>query len=243
MLVKKRLMTLSLLLNILFMSLAMFVVYQKGGINYLSNKAIEVIKKENTIDLRYSRYMERVSLFDNLRLTSDNIVFVGDSLTANAEWAELFSNPLIRNRGIGGDTTEGILNRIDKIIEAKPRKIFIMVGINDLVLGKEQSKILQNYQRIIKSIQKGSSETEIFIQSVLPVNSDNYTKVSNEEINAFNSRIKKMASDLGVEYIDLHSLMVDDKGDLKSNLTHDGIHINGEGYLIWKKAIESVVQD
>lgn len=57
---------------------------------------------------RYSTYYyQRVSLFEQLPISSDDILFIGNSITDGGEWSELFQNSHVKNRGISGDTTWG----------------------------------------------------------------------------------------------------------------------------------------
>jgi len=69
-------------------------------------------------------YYQRATLFEQLPITSTDIVFLGNSLTDGCEWTELFGNPHIKNRGISGDEVMGIYDRIDPILKGKPAKIF-----------------------------------------------------------------------------------------------------------------------
>lgn len=54
-----------------------------------------------------------------------NILFLGDSLVERADWHILFPEKLVLQFGIGGDTTEGLLNRLDAVIKQKPIHIFV----------------------------------------------------------------------------------------------------------------------
>ncbi|PLR29874.1 hypothetical protein CYR55_22555, partial [Chimaeribacter californicus] len=62
-------------------------------------------------------------------------VMVGDSITENARWDDIFPDYKIVNRGIAGDDTTGVLERIDDIIATGAKKAFIMIGTNDIDRG------------------------------------------------------------------------------------------------------------
>ena len=68
-------------------------------------------------------------------------LFLGDSLTEYGNWRELFPGLDIKNRGIAGDTTDGVLHRLDGITALSPDKIFLMIGINDLLMGRSVKRI------------------------------------------------------------------------------------------------------
>ena len=74
------------------------------------------LKKVVLPDSLFSTYYhQRVSHFRTLPITKNDIIFVGNSISDGAEWSELFSNSQIKNRGISGDFSAGVLNRIDEI--------------------------------------------------------------------------------------------------------------------------------
>ena len=81
-------------------------------------------------------YYHKKEHFETLPKSKKDIIFLGNSITDNCEWAELFNNPHIKNRGIGGDDTDGILERLSDITSGQPAKIFLMIGTNDLAYGK-----------------------------------------------------------------------------------------------------------
>jgi lysophospholipase L1-like esterase len=210
---------------------------------------VYLLSKKNIISyfrptITSSYYQERQTLFENLSPSSSDIYFLGDSLTDGCEWNELFSNPKIKNRGINGDTTEGILNRIDQLAQSKPQKIFIMIGINDLFGNVDKNTILTNYQKIIKVITDNSPKTKIYIESILPFNSEidkTNRKINNQDISNLDNNLKNLSNNSNIFYIDLYSLFLDSSGQLNPQYTLDGIHLNGKGYIIWKNGISQYI--
>ena len=91
-------------------------------------------------------YYHKVSHFRTLPNTKGEIIFLGNSITDYCEWSELFQNSKIKNRGISGDVTDGVLERLDEVTESKPSKIFLMIGINDLSRGKSEEYIFNNQE-------------------------------------------------------------------------------------------------
>ena len=205
---------------------------------YLSTKSNLISYFRPTTSSSY--YIEKQTLFDNLPQSDNTIYFLGDSLTDGCEWNELLSNPKIKNRGINGDTTQGILNRLNKITQSKPQKIFIMIGINDLLNNIETTKILDNYQKIIANIKYNSPKTKIYIESILPMNFEidkTRRPIANQNISDFNNNLKNFADNSNIFYIDLYSKFLNSANQLDEKYTLDGIHLNGQGYLIWKNEI------
>jgi hypothetical protein len=82
-----------------------------------------------------SHYSRRVSHFNNLPVKKGAIIFIGDSITEQCNWSELFDNPDIINRGIGGDVVDGVAKRIEFLKTSEPAALFLMIGINNLNRG------------------------------------------------------------------------------------------------------------
>ena len=99
-------------------------------------------------------YLSKVSQFNELKDSDKfSIVMIGDSITDGAEWYELLKNNEVQNRGIGGDTTKGILDRLDTINKSI-KKAFIMIGINDIAGYKRVDEIYNNYIKILEDLER-----------------------------------------------------------------------------------------
>jgi lysophospholipase L1-like esterase len=235
----------SSILNILFFLLGILLLIKKGGFQYLSKK---VSRKKSEKEYYHPYYIHKKSQFELLPKSDLDIIFLGDSLTEEGQWSELLENPNIKNRGIGGDTTDLILNRLDTILTSQPQKVFLMVGINDLLgLGKTVKSIEQTilvYSAILTEFQNKAPNTEVFIQSVLPVNNKTtrYWQ-DNNNILQLNLHLKNLAKEFSYQYIDVYSHLSDSEHKLDICYTEDGLHLNGRGYLKWKKAVEKYVND
>ena len=113
-------------------------------------------------------YYQRATLFEKLPIDSDDIVFLGNSITNGCEWHELFNNPNIKNRGISSDVSMGVYDRLDPIIKGKPAKIFLMIGINDIAHHLSTDSTVKNITKIIRKIKKEAPSTRLYIQSLFP---------------------------------------------------------------------------
>jgi len=192
-------------------------------------------------------YYHKVSHFRTLPNTKDEIIFLGNSITDYCEWSEMFQNSRIKNRGISGDVTDGVLERLDEVTESNPSKIFIMIGINDLSRGKSEEYIFSNYKKIITTIKKSTPKTKIYIESILPVNEarGKYKNHTNKTKNiiSLNKQLRALANKTeNVQFIDLFPAFADENQRFAFKYSLDGLHLNGEGYLVWKSIIDKLVK-
>ena len=167
------------------------------------------------------------------------IVMLGDSITARADWSELLSRWDVANRGVGGDTTKGFINRLSDIYELSPEICFIMVGINDLQIGLSVSKIFMNYTEILKKL-KSKGITPI-IQSTLYVSETepNWSLINNK-VDDLNKMLKEYALKEGMMFLDVNSEL-SRGGVLDSIYTYDGVHLSCNGYIKWRDLILSTL--
>ena len=203
----------------------------------------EIIRSTNNLvlgasDSRSPHYSHKKSFFEVFGQGDYDIVFIGDSITENAEWADLFPEYKIANRGIGGDTSSGILERIDSIKSTNADKAFIMVGINDLNRGISVNSVFENYSRVVEELQ--SSGFKIYIQSTI-LGGSRISGVNNS-IKSLNNKLKDLAGNSeGITYIDLNEHLVK-SGSLSADFTQDDMHLNGSGYKAWKNSISEYVR-
>lgn len=186
---------------------------------------------------------QRRSLFEQLPVLSSDIVFLGNSITDGCEWAELFGNRHIKNRGISADRSGWLLDRLDPIIEGHPKKLFLMIGINDLAAGVSPDEIVANVGRLIDRFQNESRWTKIYVQSILPVNGADFSKYANHYAQGHlivptNKRLEALCDEKGVTYLDVWGALADHEGKLDKRYTNDGLHLMGEGYVVWRDAIK-----
>jgi len=199
-----------------------------------------LISRPQAADQPSSYWTEKKSFFDVLGAYASTVM-IGDSLTDGAEWKEMFPGVAVANRGIDEDTTAGVLRRMDGIMSARARKAFIMIGINDFKEGRTVDAVFQDYASIVSALEKGGMK--VFVQSTLLCNEAKGEWIScsaiQRKIRELNRRLAGLAS-AKVTYIDINAGLTGPEG-LRPDLTFDGVHLNGEGYRIWRDEISKFV--
>lgn len=180
----------------------------------------------------------RHDVFKVLRVNSENIVFVGNSITNMHEWWEAFGNHKILNRGNSGGLSDEVLNNIESYIAGKPAKMFLMIGTNDLGTAgiNNPQYVAGKIRDIVRRVRYESPQTELYVQSILP-SSVGLRTLENER--ATNELVKVICEEEGATYIDLW----DDLIGLTSGtaLSLDGLHLKATGYRIWCEKIAPLV--
>lgn len=186
----------------------------------------------------FAHYKVRRAFYEGLPNGKHEIVFLGNSITENGDWNEIFKNKNIVNRGIGGDVCFGLLNRLDEVLASKPKSVFLMIGINDIGRSVPVDIIASKIQEIAGRIMYESPKTKLYIQSVLPINEKliwyPYMKGKSDKIVLLNEKLKVIALNVGIPYLDLYTRFADAEGQLIPEYTADGIHLSAAGYLHWR---------
>jgi lysophospholipase L1-like esterase len=165
-----------------------------------------------------------------------DIVFLGDSITAQGDWATWFPGRPVQVRGIGGDSSAGVLKRLESVLDG-PAKLFLMVGTNDVWLGATTESIVDTVGRIVNTVRGRTPTTELYVQSVTP-----RTAALAPAIRAVNARLRDVAVGAGATYVELFDLMCDKDGGLRPGFSDDELHLQSPAYDVWCEAIRPFVE-
>ena len=205
---------------------------------------------------KYSdHYYKRTAQFEQERPVNPNdIVMLGDSLTEGGDWETYFAQWLpdgisVVNRGIVGDDAPGIYDRLHQILPGNPKKIFLLVGVNDISHQITADSVLTDIEKVVKEIKTQCPKTKLYIQSLLPYNFEKciYKTMNKEDktpiIKEVNKGLKKMARKYHLKFIYLYDLLLAPGSEhLDGKFTKDGLHINKDAYKIWAGALEKYVK-
>jgi len=190
-------------------------------------------------------YRERIKTFSAEPLAPNQIVFLGDSLTElGGDWGSKLGISGVRNRGISGDVTDGVLQRLSEIAHYQPKAVFMLIGINDLFNIYYQKQIpspqyvAKNIIRIAAILREKSPRTKLYVQTLLPT-AHPYMQ---ENIDAVNRHIELRAKEGSYQLIDIHHAFALENGLMNPSLTNDGTHLNESGYEAWAKLLRPIAK-
>ena len=164
-------------------------------------------------------------------------ILVGDSLSMWFPREKLPTGKLWLNQGISGDTSSGVLKRLGAFSATRPDMIYVMAGINDLRKGASDDTILRNYRRIVRRLRETHPKAQIIVESILPTR---LPKLSNSRIRHINDQLAQIAKQEGANYLNIYSWFTDMEGNLRPELTTDGLHLSQEGYDVWRSALQQI---
>lgn len=230
----------SILINLLFVKMVILAEKQ-------SHVFTRVLERKGIItldDKSYPDYWARVGWENTIKKlnTEFDIAFFGNSITNGSDFQSFFTDKKIINLGYPGDNINGMTKRVSMLKAAHPKKIFIMGGTNDL-FSINVDEFEERYNNLLTAIFDSIPDTEIFLESILPMNQDLRPDApSDEKIRQANNRLQKIASERNLQYIDIYSSYVKN-GKLPEDLTKDGVHLYPQNYNKWAEKIMPFIDE
>lgn len=205
----------------------------KKSVNY--SKITEYNREQRTKRENYRILNEEFAL-------KNQTVLLGDSITDFFNWYELFydfskiSGQAVYNRGISGDTTDRLLERLyENVLNIEPKNIVLLIGTNDIGRGLPLSMSVENVSKIIEESKKVCPDINFILQAVYPINRgmrDKFEKRSNKKIDLMNKEFIKLSEKYNCIWVDITDKLKDETENLKKEYTFDGLHLNVNAYKI-----------
>lgn len=185
-------------------------------------------------------YGQRILEFKADPVRSNDIVFIGDSITEQGgNWNQRLDETNIKNRGISGDVTDGVLKRLGEVNHFKPVAVFLLIGINDLFNSAITSGyVSNNILQIAQEIHSFAIDTKIFVQTILPTGNWQLSK----KILRTNQMLLAAEALSNVTVINTYSFFANEQELINPEFTHDGVHLTEAGYLCWTAVLKQYIQ-
>lgn len=174
--------------------------------------------------------------------TQGNTVFLGDSITEGISFFDFAKESnVIAEKGF---TVKKASKALDRVARANPDKIFIQLGVNDLLYGISSEEYQEAYILLVQKIKQKMPSAKIYVQAIFPVTYKIEQKrpmLANSRIDEFNDAIRDMAGKQGVTFLDVSPLFKDANNCMDEQYTSDGIHLKYNSYVKWFDFLEKSV--
>lgn len=220
------LITIALILSII---LNIFFLYNKYGYRWKQPKVSKI--KEIKVN---QYYLRRNELYKQFNIPDSAIIFIGDSHVTEFPLDEFFPKFNIINRGINGDYTKGVLERLEDYDLKKAKSIFLQVGINDIAIKRTTDTIIATYKEIIKKIIQ-NSDANLFVNSILPIDSTLHSFYN--IVPEINQEIEEICAEYEVTYINCYDAFLKGNHLNEEYANYDGYHLSASGYKLWAKIL------
>ena len=201
-----------------------------------------LLKEQEKIQTKY-RELNQIAVIE------PDIIFIGDSIVEYFPLQELLgTTKTIVNRGIRGYQTGLLLDNLDAhLYGVAVDQIVLLIGTNDIGKDIPMSQTLTNLESVIQTISRDYPLSQIKLVSILPVNEGEDFKQTvyirtNEKIKACNQAYQDLASAyMQVEFVPVFENLLDQKGQLKSDFTTDGLHLSVAGYQALSSTLKKYI--
>jgi lysophospholipase L1-like esterase len=156
-------------------------------------------------------------------------VLVGDSIGLWLPTDQLPGDRLWLNQSISGETTAHMVRRIPYFAQVRPTTIVVLAGVNDLKNNVDPAVTISNMELLVQRLRRQHGQSRVVVLSILPTR---VPTIPTEVVGPVNRQLAIAVERRGAEFIDLQPAFGDAEGQLRSELTTDGIHLTGEGYSL-----------
>ncbi|MEQ9298486.1 MAG: GDSL-type esterase/lipase family protein [Cyclobacteriaceae bacterium] len=175
-------------------------------------------------------YPKRIQQFQQDTIAPGDVVMLGNSLTEQGgNWGAKLGISSVKNRGISGDNTDGVMARLNELLCNEPSTVFLMIGTNDLWVNYSADKVAGNIDQIATALMDELPETRVIVQTIMPLAAGHEKQ---DKLIAINNLLLGMDA-RPYELADTHTAMSNEAGDLPQEYTTDGVHLTVAGYSKW----------
>ena len=161
-------------------------------------------------------------------MTDNTVLFLGDSITAGGDWSAWFPDVNALNFGIGGDTTDDVLARLDTVVAADPDEIIMLIGTNDFGTRQNVEHLVRNVQTILVDLRRELPGSRMLVQSVMPRGREFADRIQEANIH-----LRQFSATVHAQYLDLWPALALEDGEINPLYSDDRLHLTPAGYEAW----------
>ncbi len=192
----------------------------------------------------------KVGLVPQCKKVSDSYfedaLFLGDSLSvgfqaySGLEDATYLCRTSMSVGGVFSEENDGT-SLVEKVKAAKPKKIYVMLGVNEHLVPDNLEKVMDKFEILIDRLKDDNPQAMIYMQSILPYSKSTSEKgkIKNNVIYDYNKALLKLTEEKQVYFVDVYKAVTDKDGALLEELTFDGIHLGEEGCVLWANYLKT----
>jgi lysophospholipase L1-like esterase len=170
-------------------------------------------------------------------MTDNTVLFLGDSITAGGDWSAWFPDVNALNFGIGGNTTDDVLERLDTVIAADPDEIIMLIGTNDFGTRQNVEHLVRNVQTILVDLRRELPGSRMLVQSVMPRGREFADRIQEANIH-----LRQFSSTVHAQYLDLWPALALDDGEINPLYSDDRLHLTAAGYEAWLSELRPALE-
>jgi lysophospholipase L1-like esterase len=163
--------------------------------------------------------------------------FVGDSITAHGDWAVWFPDRLTHNFGVGGNTTDDVIARVDEVVAVQPDAVALLIGTNDLGTRKSVEHLVRNVEYLLVTLRRDLPGTRMLVQSVMPRAREFAALVQDA-----NRHLRQFSPTVNAQFLDLWPALAQQDGEIDPRFSDDRLHLSAAGYEAWLNELRPALE-
>lgn len=173
------------------------------------------------------------------------VIFVGDSITewwegsGKAVWEKFYAPRHALNLGIGSDSTQHVLWRLDhgNLEGLHPKVAVVLIGVNNLPDETHTPRmVLEGVSAVVQKLRAKLPETKVLLLAIFPFREDFCAQRA--KACQINQALHKLEDAQSVFFLDIGYIFLQPDGKIPQALMRDYLHPTAEGYRLWAEAME-----
>lgn len=180
---------------------------------------------------------ENILMDDSSAVRDDSVVFLGDSITAAADWQSWFPGRSVHNLGVGGDTSDDVIARLDAVVALAPGLVALLIGTNDFGTRLSVEHLVRNIEYIMVSLRRELPGARLLVESIMPRGREFAAQIQDA-----NRHLRQFAPGINAHFLDLWPALALDDGEIDPEFSDDRLHLTPAGYRAWLSELQPALE-